>query len=773
MSQWRQMVEQRLGADDTSEDQREGDHEVNPIASTGGWRKQVEARIQPQSISSSEKIEPDEEKGFLSKAKDFISGETRKTDQTEELPELWGSGLLHGEDEGESALIVPALMTAMDSNEIVEVITSSFPHIGVTYNKDGEGNPIPILVNNKNGAATVINKPGVSKHDLLQTLGITAAFMPASRAATAGAGILKNAARVGAASAATQTGIEGVQKLSGGNFNESDILIAGALGGAFEGIAKGFGAAWPTIRKRIQGGDITDEVRSAFRREGARLGVPEDEITDDVIRQWSARRGNRTGLEEEFNVTLSRAQRSGNQKMLSAEDNLRSGMKGDAPQEIFLSGERRQLQQLNSAADSLQNEIGGRAPRLSHRNEAGSAIREGLKQVERNADGSINEAYERVGDASLSPEGFRELLEATRRSTSSIDFPKSNVPAWEGLQRELNSSLRTLSNLESTPGARLKAVHIKQIEGIRRSIANYADASANSADRRNILRMKSAFDGYVDDAVVRGMFSGDKAALSSLKEARSIFRRYMEDFGERVTIGRLGKVKDDTGSVIRKIILENPTDEQVINSLWSVSGFNRQSSANLARRYRELLGPDSDEWNMVRQAAFDQLVASKRVGEEWVVDGAKTFTNFQKAHSQGLGLLRELFSERELAKMMRFSTLAKRAVPDLVKSRENGSGTAQKLLKNSSASIRAFLPFSDFGISSSGMLFFGRSRAKAQARKAFRPFSRTRTRLLEDLKEIGRSIRDSKATREKSMGESAAQSAAATESIDLIHGAIQ
>lgn len=165
---------------------------------------------------------------MLGPLQNLLSGESRQTRQTRELPEMHRSGLLHGEDKGTAAAITPAIMTATDPNEIAQIVTQNFPNVGVTYNKDGEGNVYPVLVNNETGAATVINRPGMSAFDALQTIGIGAALFPANRAATmVGAGVK---------SAVGESALQATQAASGGEFNEGEVLLSAGIGAAGQGV---------------------------------------------------------------------------------------------------------------------------------------------------------------------------------------------------------------------------------------------------------------------------------------------------------------------------------------------------------------------------------------------------------------------------------------------------------------------------------------------------------------------------------------------------------
>ena len=165
----------------------------------------------------------------------FISGEGREAEETKGLPELQNSGILAGEDILKGAAVTPALLSATDPNEIASIISSNFPNVRVTYNKGEEGNVYPVLVNNKTGAATVINRPGISGLDVMQGLGLAAAYTPA--------GATSGAISAGLKAGGTGALIEGAQEVSGGEFNPENVLmdaLFGAGGKTIENALSGF-----------------------------------------------------------------------------------------------------------------------------------------------------------------------------------------------------------------------------------------------------------------------------------------------------------------------------------------------------------------------------------------------------------------------------------------------------------------------------------------------------------------------------------------------------
>ena len=223
--------------------------------------KELEAR-EVASITSPANVpaEVAEDKGFFDGVGEFFSGSDRQTRATQELPEIGRGGLLFGEDQATAKGITPALLTATNPNELGQILAENFPSIGIT--SDEKGNLI--ANNNRSGVKVVLNQPGVSQFDVLQGLGIAAAFTPAGRVA----GPLKLAGAVGGTSA----GIEALQALSGGEFDASQVVIdavtAGALDKAFE-VAKATGRSIRDVLKKDANID-PDQILKSFTPKGYR-----------------------------------------------------------------------------------------------------------------------------------------------------------------------------------------------------------------------------------------------------------------------------------------------------------------------------------------------------------------------------------------------------------------------------------------------------------------------------------------------------------------------
>jgi len=159
--------------------------------------------------------QPAEEQGFFEGLVESVTGSERSTPEIEALPDWTTMPELN---ELSIAGARTGLGTMFSSpEESVQIIKTNYP--GVQVRQDSKGN---YILRSQDGREYGI-KPGFRWSDVPRALGGILAFTPAGRATTI--------AGAAGGSALTQAGIEATQAATGGEFNTSEVGIAG-LGGA-------------------------------------------------------------------------------------------------------------------------------------------------------------------------------------------------------------------------------------------------------------------------------------------------------------------------------------------------------------------------------------------------------------------------------------------------------------------------------------------------------------------------------------------------------------
>lgn len=725
------------------------DEPANDAPLSGLTNKQVTPDSTLKSSSDSE------ESGFLSGLFKAFTGEDKETEATKKYPEFSSQAKIPITEPVKGFKTAIGLLTSFSPENRMKVIQEAFPK--VKFFEDEKGNIVVDARDDGQGVG-MLNSPGFSAEDARQLGFQIALFTPAGKAATGTASVLSNMARVGVASGATQVAQDLTNQATRGddvslsNVDKSDVALVAGGGAVFQGLFQGLSKVIPALRQTLKQYGVTNQIREEAKKIAVDLGIDPSTITDDVLRQFAddaAKGVDQKGAaalvgEREFGIPLTSGQRSLSDKALSFEDAARSGLKGDKAQSVVRGFEQtKQLPAVNSAAAKIQQDLGRGSQSVSKASQAGAAIKEGIQKAERTADAVVRESFDSVGEASLSPGSFQKLTQATRKAIDGLEFPRGKSLTGT------NDALSELSKLEKSLGivkktvkgqtvfepakeiTELTPVHLKQVEAVRKQLGQFIDAAANNADRRNLVTLKNAYDDFLDDAVTKALFDGDQKALDSLKQSRGLFREYAQKFRERTILTGSGrKIPDTEGKFIEKIVAGNPTDEEVINTLFGANGINKAGGQRLAQRFKEILGPESDEWGQVRQAAFRRLIKTNKVNGEEVISGQNTLKAISDAQEKAGSLLDEIFTKDEQNLLKRFALQVKRTQPDLVRSRENPSGTAQvagKALADIVKRVGNLFAISGeptLAITSTGVSTIKGVSSGAKARAAVRPFER-------------------------------------------------
>lgn len=713
--------------------------DVDPVAVAGNtsgldlsFMGKVEAgaeNIQPNEVAEqiisdrSSGLFPQKAEGKADKFLDFFTGNERETKATDELPEFGSEiglkSLLGGEGSFSDAATLLTTTNPAEMVKIIQGITSK----PVSIRADEAGN----VIIGVEGREAVLNKPGLSKVDLLQLGGLGAAFFPSSKVA-AGAATIKGAVvKGGATAAATQTGIEGVQKIKGGDVDPGDIAVAGIAGGASEVALPALQSLGRFVKQKISGSTITPQMIKESKEFALSAGLDPKFVASldaRALLNFSKNADDAVqGAPNEFGLNLTKGQESLNPAQLSLEDRLRSGALGDKPQNTMLDFERNQTQQLSAARDQVAESLGGVQ---TTRQQAGATVKQGIQNAEDEAAQIVSQAYDAVGEAAITPDGVSNILKATRQTMRGIEFDKT-LPQTQNLLGQIKSFESTIKTFKDKG---LRPIDIKRIEQMRKRINTAASAADNPSDLRQVTIMKRAFDDGIDQAIDDVLYSGDEAAISSLKQARGIFSEYAKKFRANPTKTKSGRnIADKPGEFIERVIADNPTDEQVVNALLGASNINNSSGTLMARRFKSVLGEDSEGWQAVRQEGFRRIIKTNKVNGEEIISAQQTLKAFDDAVDKSGSLMRELYSPAELSLMRRFILQAKRTQPDLVRSRENPSGTGQFAAKSVSDAINKLstaLALSgdlSLAITAKGISTGKGFKTSSQAKDAIRPFS--------------------------------------------------
>lgn len=231
-----------------------------------------------------------------------------------------------------------------------------------------------------------------------------------------------------------------------------------------------------------------------------------------------------------------------------------------------------------------------------------------------------------------------------------------------------------------------RPVSLTLVEGVRKDINRALRApSVNPEDARALGIIKGEYDAWVDDVIQTTLFTGDEAGFDDLKRARRLWADYMQKYGG----------KDRAATFMRDMMDNEASPEEVERWLFGAAKLGRgKMTASLAGELKDRLGADSDEWNMLRQAAFRRLtqkpgtenpdgVMGLQWGPQQISQNVLDFVNSPSTRS----LAAELFTPDEIAQMRRLGGALRRMVPP--PGAVNYSGTAYEASRMAQGGFRA------------------------------------------------------------------------------------
>ena len=628
--------------------------------------------------------------------KNFVTGNDRETAATQNLPSLADVGVTAfiGEDAstGSGLNAAAAMLTSTNPVERIRIL-SELSGGTLQVRPDEAGNMI--LSNPATGYEVIENMPGLSKLDLMQIGAMAAAFSPGLKMVQGGKTLIRQAGRMMGQSGAVQTGLELQQATAGGEVNPLDIVLAAGTGGISQVLLGGAAKIIPFLREQgimVNANAITAEVREQFTALLQKVGIADNDINDELIRRTiQASDGNANvtpteavGIagETEFGVPLTTGERSLKDRQLRMESDARDGNMGEAAEQGIVDFGQEQQKQGAVAAQAIRDQV---APDIEGP-QAAAVVREGVVTAEKVERDIYNAAMEEVEDMALKPAGFRKVMSAITR-IGRMPQVDEKMPITASLLSNAKEYLKVASRMEKA-GVNIKPTDIKRLEIMRQRILD-AERTANVVgtppkEAEQVFQIRQAFDNALDDAITQTLFFGDSTAIAALKDARKLFSNYASKFYKNPQRSKSGKVadNDEAGVLIEKIVSLDPSDEQIINGVFSASGINKASGAAIIERFASILGRESDGFNAIRRAGLDRLFKFNTVsGVGDVLNPTKSLTAFDNAMEKSGSLMRSLYSKEELETVKRYLNHMARTVAAPKKSRANPAGTAGKLAR--------------------------------------------------------------------------------------------
>jgi hypothetical protein len=499
-----------------------------------------------------------------------------------------------------------------------------------------------------------INAPGMTGRDWAAMGGQAAAYMPAARfgqgasmltgaAKRAVPGLIGRMGRTGVATAATRAGLDKAVEPLGSEqgIDPAEVAVTGAAGAAAEVAAPLVSGAYRVLRGNpLRAGD---GLSSQGERLAAEAGLDTANMPPRALNEFAriAEGGDtvtagRAAELAEFNIPATRGQVSQSYPQLNLEERMRRGLEGPEAESILKGMDARQTQSIDDAVGQVQGRL---QPRPSGDvPEAQSRFLSGVQGAERAAGQRVDDAYGALRSFDNTGVPVPPANALTKRLTDAL--AESDRFADPGLTPATVRALKEVNERLGDGG-----VTLADFEKARRVIMSAQRTAPNPEDAANVRILKRELDKWLDETVDAGLMSGDPAAVEALKKARAANTEYMRAF--------TAKDKNDVaGAIVQRIVEKAETPEMAMNYLFGQGSLaGRAEATGATRRLKEILGPDSDGWNAVREAAWNRLARDTQGKARSPAMFNKEWNNFSLRNRS---LRDELFSSEEIALMNRY-----------------------------------------------------------------------------------------------------------------------
>lgn len=626
--------------------------------------------------------------------------------------------------------IAAGLLTSLNPEDQAKVIKRFIPDAVIKQDETGT------FVVEIDGQMGYINAPGLSPMDFTQTAAQVLEYVPAARLAALGKGLVRRMAIGSAAAGGTAlTNDQVAAQLRdelGADVDVPSVMVAMVAGVAAEAVAPVAGY----VGKKVRGlkGDLdmaamVGESVPAGAGEGmvipptgaaagpARQAMAADPaITPEAVSDIAEFNIPLTAGQGRTNVGLPEAPGQGTTpfttagKFLDEEEALRSGVRGEPGQVAMRTLESQQRTAIETSITDTLEQLAKTHPGTTVAGDvrgAAEGVLSGVRGAEKALGAAAGDAYERIpGDTMFFPGSFSRLMGFVRGELEPMQPGLAGKQTdWQkifkaGLQPKAEEALNYIKGIvtnsknhflrTSEAGKNLNYPAFGHLQAVRRELGEYIGAAGtNATAKKQLTRIKDGFDTWWSDMVDYAIVNGDRNALDSILEARTLWARYANNFRGR------GK-HDGAGRIVQKMI-ENP-DYTVDNAISAILGSGKvlKTGGNqkaIVDRLRTIFGTDttgkfsestlrtSEGWSSLRQAYFLRLIESGRIANDQISGQQLKTRTVDLIFGKGAATFNTLFTKTEGNRIRRQVRAILRTQPKQPVSRDNPSGSAAALAK--------------------------------------------------------------------------------------------
>jgi hypothetical protein len=499
-------------------------------------------------------------------------------------------------------------MSTTEPRALQDIILKSVE--GSQGGEDAEGNPYVVI----DGKPFYTNKQGLSPVDAFGFIGDLYQFMPVSKLASLAKGIGTRLGIAGLSTGGISAGKETAAQMLGSQ-QEFDSLRVG-LDAAFGAGGQVIGDALTSyIRAKKPVFNASGDVSAQFKDQLKSAGINFDEFGEkgkqaiidayknlgSKFAQEAQRVTSVASSADTGRIPLTLGQATGDVRQIASEEAMRNAARGSLAEKIMQRFDIGQRKAIEEEAGVVGRAIAPEA-RAATQTEAGGAIYEMLRGKQQQMKGGVSKAYDATDLRALNipvsaVEEMPLRIGKVIQEQNLVLDPKLTPSASQAFDEVKNA-------VPKMEGVNITDINLKSLENTRKKLNSFYGAAANDTDKAVISTIRNEFDNWLDDTITKGLASGDPEQLAKLKDARAIARDYYSKFKVDPKSADV-----DAQKIIDKIVSKDLTPVETMNYLFGSSKIGEnQTAVRVAKKFKDIFGENSDQFNEFRQAAYLRLV---------------------------------------------------------------------------------------------------------------------------------------------------------------------
>lgn len=472
-----------------------------------------------------------------------------------------------------------------------------------------------------------VNKSSVGVKDLGKLAG--QAYMYGQGGKVTGA--LKSVpAKIGVA-VPTEMAIDAsLQKRAGReNIDQLQTLIAGATGGAFEAVSPLISKVWRWARNSKAG---NREAGAALAREMGAEGLTNKQVEDlgYYLNNLDESQVNKQNLLStvELNQKPTRGSLAGDIDTLDMEKKALS-RGSEKTKQHFRDIQSQNTDALMGKFDDMQVR-----PEESYVTTAGR-VGEDVRNVAQEKKRAASEAWDSIPDAQANK---ADLLSASddidaRFKQSDFYIDEDLTPA---AYKAANKIREFTKGLETDISLGDEAINWKRINLERKRLGKMFNLAKTQEDKAALSIVKDEFEKTYKNAFEQSFFGSE--SMGQLDDAVKASKDYFDLFNPK-------NRRDAAGKAVQEWLDAGVRPETIAQTMFSKKGAIVNKTAPIVSKLKEILGPDSPEFQNVRELAIKRLFSGK--------DSATLKTSLRNALTDNPSLMNDLFDKKDLGFLSR------------------------------------------------------------------------------------------------------------------------